>query len=99
VHADPQFEAAAARRGVGRDGYAEFRGWLRDLCPGFTGQVLLVHDEAAQTRHDQPLRSARGAPVGNFTRLAVPEGSWVQVRVDARQTGARMFVPVLRRPR
>jgi len=88
LHGDPRFEVVA-RRGGERDGYAEFKDWLRQQCAGFTGPVLLLHGAVPRQRVDQPLRTPRATVVGNLTRLAVADGGTARVRVNTAPAAVR----------
>jgi hypothetical protein len=85
---DPDFE----EKRKGPDGFAEFRGALRDLALRFGKPVLFVNGDTHFYRLDQPLADPVGEPLQNFTRVVVfgsPQTRWIRAGIDP--SSARLF--------
>jgi hypothetical protein len=100
AQADPDFGGRTKRRGP--DGFAEFRGALRDLAVGFGKPVLYVHGDSHFYRLDQPLADpATGEPLRNFTRAIVfgsPQTRWIRANIDPSSPQVFRLSPVFRAP-
>ena len=97
---DPHFDGKTTRHGL--DGFAEFRGALRDLALGFRGPILFVHGDSHFYRLDQPIADpATGEPLRNFTRVIVfgsPQTRWIRVNIDPSSPQVFRLSPVFRAP-
>jgi hypothetical protein len=59
-----------------RDGYQEIKHLLAELTDGYDGQVLLIHGDTHQFKHDHPLQY-RSQPLPRFTRIETYGSPWM----------------------
>ena len=93
MQADPDFHFFA--QGMQNAAFRDLLETLRSETQGFPGEVLLVHGDTHFYRVDQPLRTQRGEPIANFTRLesyGYPLMGWVEVLVDSENEKTFRFI-------
>ena len=84
IHADPYIKAFS--KGNPRPGYGGFLERLRAETLAFEGHVLLLHGDNHQHDIDQPLKTADGRGIDNFTRIesyGSPFMGWVRISLPA----------------
>lgn len=99
MQANPHFDLPSTNR-VRRGFNAMIKAFEEEALE-FAKPVVLVHGDTHYFRIDQPLMSARGRRIENFTRVETygnPDMHWLKVHVDWRNPNVFQFQPRIVKP-